>query len=92
MISMLNKQDAWDVIEKVITLLPHMVPLGFPGGSVVKNPPANAGEVGSVSGLGRSPGGGHSNSPVILPGESQGQKSLVGSTGSHSWLRLSTVI
>ena len=33
MISMLNKQDAWDVIEKVITLLPHMVPLGFPVGS-----------------------------------------------------------
>ena len=34
---------------------------GFPGGSVVKNPPANAGEVGSISGLGRSPGGGHGN-------------------------------
>ena len=31
---------------------------------VVKNPPANAGDirgVGSVSGLGRSPGGGHHN-------------------------------
>ena len=31
---------------------------GFPGDSVVKNPPANArdtGDVGSVSGLGRSP-------------------------------------
>ena len=37
--------------------------LGFPGGSVVKNPPANA-EVKDVSlipGLGRSPGGGNSN-------------------------------
>ena len=33
--------------------------LGFPGGSVVKNPPANAGHVGSVSGLARSPGGGN---------------------------------
>ena len=29
---------------------------GFPGGSVVKNPPANAGDMGSISGLGRSPG------------------------------------
>ena len=29
---------------------------GFPGGSVVKNPPANAGDPGSIPGLGRSPG------------------------------------
>ena len=34
---------------------------GFPGGSVVKNPPANAGTVVSVSGLGRSPGEGNGN-------------------------------
>ena len=33
----------------------------FPGGSVVKNPPANAGDVGSISGSGRSPGGGNGN-------------------------------
>ena len=26
----------------------------FPGGAVVKNPPANAGDVSSISGLGRS--------------------------------------
>ena len=34
--------------------------LGFPGGSVVKNPPDNAGDVrdmGSIPGLGRSPRG-----------------------------------
>ena len=30
----------------------------FPGGSVVKNPLANTGNVGSIPGLGRSPGGG----------------------------------
>ena len=29
---------------------------GFPGGSVIKNPPANAGNVGSIPGLGRSSG------------------------------------
>ena len=37
---------------------------GFPRGSVVKNLPANAadsGDVGSVPGLGRSPGGGNGN-------------------------------
>ena len=28
---------------------------------VVKNPPANARELGSIRGLGRSPGGGHGN-------------------------------
>ena len=31
------------------------------GGSVVKNPPANARDVGSIPGLGRSPGGEHGN-------------------------------
>ena len=37
----------------------------FPGNSVVKSPPANAadmGEVCSIPGSGRSPGGGHGNS------------------------------
>ena len=34
---------------------------GFPGGSVVKNPPANAGDAGSTSGLGRFPGEGKGN-------------------------------
>ena len=29
--------------------------MGFPGGSVVKNPPANGGDVGLIPGLGRSP-------------------------------------
>ena len=35
--------------------------LGFSGGSVVKNPPANAGDTGSVPGSGRSPGEGNGN-------------------------------
>ena len=33
--------------------------MGFPGGSVVKNTPANAGDVGSVLGSGRLPGEGN---------------------------------
>ena len=32
---------------------------GLPGGSVVKNLPANAGDMGSNPGWGRSPGGGN---------------------------------
>ena len=34
---------------------------GFPGVSMVKNPPINAGGTGLIPGLGRSPGGGHGN-------------------------------
>ena len=34
---------------------------GFPGGSVVKNPPANARDLGLIPGLGRSPGEGNGN-------------------------------
>ena len=38
--------------------------MGFPGGSVVKNPPANAGDtedLGLIPGLERSPGVGNGN-------------------------------
>ena len=38
--------------------------MGFPGGAVVRNPPANAGDIrdeGLIPGWGRSPGGGHRN-------------------------------
>ena len=35
--------------------------MGFAGGAVVKNPPANAGDTGSIPGSGRSPGVGNSN-------------------------------
>ena len=35
--------------------------LGFPGGSVVKNLPTNAGDAGWIPGLGRSPGEGNGN-------------------------------
>ena len=40
----------------------HPLPRGFPGGgSAVKNPPANTGDLGSIPGLGRSSGEGDSN-------------------------------
>ena len=34
---------------------------GFPGGSVAKKPPANAGDTGWILGSGRSPGEGNGN-------------------------------
>ena len=40
--------------------------MGFPGGSVVKNPPANAGHADSISGLKRSPREGNGNHSSIL--------------------------
>ena len=50
----------------LLLLLPTVIPsvgsnpaLGFPGGSVVKNLLANAGDPGSIPGLGRSPGVGN---------------------------------
>ena len=49
---------------------------------VIKYLPASAGDLrdtGSISGLGRSPGGGHGkNTPLFLFGESHGQRSLAG--------------
>ena len=34
---------------------------GFPHGSIIKNPPANAGDMGSIPGSERSPGEGSGN-------------------------------
>ena len=39
----------------------YVLQWGFPGGSVVKNLPANAGDTGSIPGWGRSSGGGNGN-------------------------------
>ena len=51
--------------------------------SGLKNPPANAGDIrdsGSIPGSGRRPGEGNGKhpTPVFLPGESHGQRSLAG--------------
>ena len=52
---------------------------GFPGGSDGKESACNVGDLGSIPGLRGSPGGGHDNpTPVLLPGEFHGQRSLAG--------------
>ena len=44
-----------------------------------KESACDAGDTGSIPGSGRSPGGGNGNpTPIFLPGESHGQRSLVG--------------
>ena len=48
--------------------------MGFPGGSEVRDPPASAGDVGSISGLGRK----WKHTPIFLSGKSHGQRSMAG--------------
>ena len=53
--------------------------LGFPGGSDGKESASNEGDLGSIPGLGRSPGGGHGNPLQYSCLENpHGQKSLAG--------------
>ena len=55
-------------------------PEGFPGGSGGKESACNVGDLASVSGLGRSPGGGHGNPLQYSCLENpHGQRRLVGS-------------
>ena len=53
--------------------------MGFPGGSVVKNLPANAGDGGSTPYVRKIPWKRKwQPTPVFLPGKPHGQKSLLG--------------
>ena len=53
--------------------------MGFPGDSDSKESACNTGDPGSIPGLGRFPEEGKGNpTPVFLPGEFHGQRSLVG--------------
>ena len=50
----------------------HMVGWGFPGGSDDTESACNAGDLGFIPGLGRSPGEGRLPAPVFWPGEFHG--------------------
>ena len=47
--------------EALLSLFPHAIPLGFPGGSGSKESACNAGDLSLISGSERSPGGGQRN-------------------------------
>ena len=72
-------------IENIAEYLQFSLVLASQVALVIKNPPANAGDIrdmGLISGSGRSSGGGHGNppsipTPVFLPGESHGWRNLV---------------
>ena len=65
----------------------HSFYCSFPGSAVVMNPPANAGDVGSIPGSGRPPGEGNGNPLQILAWRIHGQRSLGGyNTWGHKEL------
>ena len=71
------------LLEPLLSLLG-----GFPGDWVVKNLPANAGDMDSIPGLRRSPGEEKwQPAPVFLLGKSHGQRSLVGYS-PQGWQRV----
>ena len=63
---------------------------GFPGGSVVKNPPANPGDTGSIPGSGRSPGAGNGNPFPCSCLENSMDREVRGV--AKSWTQLKTFI
>ena len=67
--------------------------MGFPGGSDGKEAACSAGDLGPISELGRSPGGGQGNTLQYSCLENlHGQRSLVGYSPwgvAKSWTRLS---
>ena len=70
---------------------------GFPGGSVSKESACNPGHLGSIPGLGRSPGGGHGNplqySYLENPWRQEpgGLQSMGSKRVRHDWVTISTV-
>ena len=74
LVQFLGWEDPWGRDK-----LPTPVFLGFPGGSDGKESACNSGDLGSISGLERSPGGGHGNPLQYSCLENpHGQRSLVG--------------
>ena len=70
-----------------------MIYVSFPGGTMVKNLPADTGDAkdkGSIHGLGRSPEVGMEITSVFMPEKSHGQRSLEGYSSGvakvrHDW-------
>ena len=66
--------------------------MGLPGGSVVENPPAKAGDAGSISKSGRSPGEGNGNplqNPCLENSMDEGAWKATVLGVAKSWTRLS---
>ena len=78
LVSRMERTNITDVTAQVI-FQNCLLLKSYPSGSVVKNPPTNAGDLGSIARSGRSPRGGNGKSTsVFLPGKFHGQRSQVG--------------
>ena len=65
-------------MTEITIIIETSLNMGFPGESVVKDPPVNAGDLGLIPGSERSPEEGNGNFiPVFSPGKSHGQRNLV---------------
>ena len=54
--------EGWiQLFLKPLLFIHIIMNLGFPGGSAIKNPPANTGDMGLIPGSGRFPGEGNGN-------------------------------
>ena len=67
----------WATREAYAISLTSFNKWGLPGSSAGKESACNVGDMGLIPGLGRSPGEGNGNTPVFLPGEFHGRRSLV---------------
>ena len=68
--------------------------MGFPCGSDDKESTCNTGDLGSIPGLGRSPGEGNLPTPVFWPGEFHGLYSPWGhkELDTTEWLSLTSIM
>ena len=71
--------QGWRDLTYILLVNTYSSSQGVPGGSVGKESACNAGDLGSIPGLGRSPGGGHGNPLQYFCLENPlGQKCLAG--------------
>ena len=69
-------QRTRNTFSTIVIRLSSAFKWGFPGGASDKESACNAGDVGSIPGLGRSLGWEWQPTPVFLPGKLHGQRSL----------------
>ena len=62
--------------------------MSFPGGSDDKESASIARDLGSIPGLGRSPEEEMESTPVFLPGEFHGQRSLAGHKENNTFKKI----
>ena len=83
------KSSSWE-IKKIFLIKSRIRLLGFPGGSDSKESTCNVGDLGSIPGLGRSPGEGHGNPLHSCLENSHGREDWLATVHgiAKSWIQL----